>query len=517
MIKKIFNSRISLLFILPFLIGSLSVLTFSPFNLTLLNFILLPAIFLIMTYVNKKSKNVFRKKPFLINFFFVGYFFGFGFFLFCNYWISYSLTFDESFKWLIPLSLLLIPSFLALFFGIIFFLIGPFLRNNIQSILIFSLALSLIDYVRGKVLTGFPWNLWSYSFSWFTELLQVLNYIGLYAFNLIIICIFCLPAYFFFRHSNKIYLLCFYTTFFLAAYTFGSYNINKNENYLKNLPEEQLLNIKIISPNLDLKYNLENEEVNKILDDLIRYSEPDKDKKTIFVWPEGAFAGFYLNDLYEYKNKIQKAFSSEHLIIFGSNTFELETQKVFNSLVVINNEFKVIYQYNKRKLVPFGEFLPFENKLKNFGLKKITEGYGSFSKGKQQKIFKYNDVFFLPLICYEVIFPELIQTTQNNMNLIINISEDAWFKDSIGIQQHFSKAVFRSIEANRFLIRAANKGISAFINNKGIVIKKLDFNERGNIEMNVPIINNQYKNKNDLIFYILLFTFIIIFLLKKNE
>ena len=94
---------------------------------------------------------------------------------------------------------------------------------------------------------------------------------------------------------------------------------------------------------------------------------------------------------------------------------------------------------------------------------------------------------------------------------------DVWFKNSIGIYQHFSKAVFRSIESNTYLVRAANKGISAFIDNRGNILKKLELNEKGNIEMKVPLINNSYKNKNDLIFYLLLFTYIIIFLLKKNE
>ena len=198
MISKIINNKIVFLFILPFLLGSISVFTFSPFNISIFGFISISGIFLLLTYVNRKSKNIYRKKPFLSNFFYTGFFFGFGFFLFSIYWISYSLTFEDSFKFLIPISVILIPAFLALFFGIIFFLIGPFLRNNIGSILIFSVSLSLIDYLRGNILTGFPWNIWVYSFSWFTEGIQLVNFFGLYGLNLISITIFCLPAAFFF-------------------------------------------------------------------------------------------------------------------------------------------------------------------------------------------------------------------------------------------------------------------------------------------------------------------------------
>ena len=97
------------------------------------------------------------------------------------------------------------------------------------------------------------------------------------------------------------------------------------------------------------------------------------------------------------------------------------------------------------------------------------------------------------------------------------IRDSAWFGSSIGPHQHFAKAIFRSIENNTYLVRAANKGVSVFINNNGVVIKRLGPNEVGNIELNVPLINNNIKNKNDLIFFILLFTYLSIFLIFKNK
>jgi apolipoprotein N-acyltransferase len=121
------------------------------------------------------------------------------------------------------------------------------------------------------------------------------------------------------------------------------------------------------------------------------------------------------------------------------------------------------------------------------------------------------------MICYEVIFTKLIQKAHRNTNLVINISEDGWFGDTIGPHQHFAKGIFRAIEQNSFLIRSANKGISAIIDNKGEVIKKLDVNEAGNIELEVPLIQSQYKNKNDLIFFILLFTYFLIYKIFKNN
>ena len=128
------------------------------------------------------------------------------------------------------------------------------------------------------------------------------------------------------------------------------------------------------------------------------------------------------------------------------------------------------------------------------------------------------DLNILPLICYEIIFTEFIQKSENGTNLIVNISEDGWFGNSIGPNQHFAKAIFRAIEHNSFLIRSANKGISAIINNKGQVVKKLKPGEAGNIELEVPLIKSENRIKNDLIFFSLLITYILFFkFYKKNN
>ena len=116
MILKFINSRFFLIFLLPFTLGFITVFGFQPFNLNYINFLIFPALFLITTFIQKKSKNTYRKKPYLLNLFFIGYLFGIGFFLSGTYWIAQSLTFDENFKFLIPIAILGLPIFLGLFF-----------------------------------------------------------------------------------------------------------------------------------------------------------------------------------------------------------------------------------------------------------------------------------------------------------------------------------------------------------------------------------------------------------------
>ena len=520
MIEKILNNRLIVIYFLPFLLGSLTVFSFQPFNFTFINFISLPVLFFLIAYVRRKSKSVYRKKPYLKNLFLIGFLFGFAFYLSGIFWIAYSLTFDESFKFLIPFAIILVPLFLSLFTGLTTLIIGQFLSYNFSSLLLFSASLAFSDYIRGKILSGFPWNLWAYSWSWFTEILQILNLFGLFAFNLFAITIFTFPAIFFFKTKtrNKILMVSSIFLFIFSTYLYGTFSINKNKGLINYLDHDNKIYTKVVSPNFELKYDSTFEEVEKKLKRLVRYSNPEGEKKTLFIWPEGIFTGFSYNEISQLSGVIQSNFTKNHLILFGINTFDKSSGKYFNSLVIVNHKFELLYQYNKIKLVPFGEFLPFENFLSQFGLKKITQGHLSFSKGKNKTNIVIDNLNILPLICYEIIFPSLTQNSNKKTNLIVNISEDGWFGNSIGPHQHFAKAIFRSIENNSFLIRSANKGISAIISNKGEIIKKLNTNETGNIEMNVPLLKSKYKNKNDLIFFVLLFTYLLIFItFKKNN
>ena len=195
-----FNKRFFILFVFPLIIGGLSVLSFQPYNFFFLNFLLLPTLFWLIIYVKKKSKSIYRKKPFVKNLFYLGTSYGFGFFLFGLYWIVYSMTFDDAFKVFIPFGLFLIPLFLSLFFSVPIILSGYFLNEKISSIFLISLLFGGADFLRSFILTGFPWNLWLYSLSGDLESLQIINSVGFFSSNLILITFFFSPAVIFFKN-----------------------------------------------------------------------------------------------------------------------------------------------------------------------------------------------------------------------------------------------------------------------------------------------------------------------------
>ena len=520
--NTLLNNKFFVIFLVPFLLGAITIFGFSPFNLTFINFFTFPILLFLIFLIKKKTQVKYRKKKSYRYFFYLGCAFGFGFFLFGNYWISISLTHDEMFKVLIPFSLILIPLFLSLFFGLAILIVGSFAEKNIHFILFFSLIFSLFEFLRGNLLTGFPWNLISYTWSWSIETIQILSLIGTYSLSLISITFFCTPFIFF---QNKIIKKNFFFLFslsiiFFTNYYYGSYKIN-NSNY----KFYENINVKIISPNFSLEdYNTRSESDQ--LKRLIKISDPQKNKKTLFIWPEGIFYQSNLQNLSLYKDLFIKKFSENHLIVLGINNFitdeVLNDRKYFNSLVIVNNKLEILYVYNKINLVPFGEFLPLEKFLSKFGLKKITKGYSSFSFGDERKIInlgeKFSEASILPLICYEIIYSGNIKTKNQYPGLVINISEDAWFGDSIGPYQHFAKAIYRSVEEGVFIARSANKGVSGFIDPNGRSIKFLDISESGNVEYKMPQFakSTLYSDYGNKIFFLIILLYIFLTLIFKK-
>ena len=516
------NNKFFVIFLAPFVLGALTILGFAPYNLTLINFFTFSILLFLIFKVKKKTQSKYRKKRSNIYFFYLGCAFGFGFFLIGNYWISISLTHDEMFKGLIPFALILIPLFLSTFFGLAILFVGSFAKRNISFVLLFSLVFSIFEFLRGNILTGFPWNIISYTWSSSNEVIQILSLIGAYSLSLISITFFCIPFLFFQKKVfiKNISFLLFFLIIFIANYSYGIFKL-KNTNH----QFDSKINVKIISPNFSLKdYNTQSEESQ--LKRLIKISDPQKNKKTLFIWPEGIFYESYINDIKKYKSLFEDKFDENHLIILGINNFAIidgtDEQKYFNSLVVLDHKLEVLSLYNKVYLVPFGEFLPFEKFLSKFGFKKITSGYNSFSSGDIRSIINlesgFDEKLILPLICYEIIYSGKIKNKKQHPDLVINISEDAWFGKSIGPYQHFTKAIYRSIEEGVFIARSANKGISAFIDPNGKLIKSLNTGESGNIEMNFPhfyqpTLFSRYGNK---IFFLIILLYIFLTLIFKK-
>jgi apolipoprotein N-acyltransferase len=223
------------------------------------------------------------------------------------------------------------------------------------------------------------------------------------------------------------------------------------------------------------------------------------------VWPEGIFPQISQKELKNYNSLFDKQFNKNHFFIIGINSQQTSgnTNLYFNSFSFYDHKLNLLNFYNKIKLVPFGEFLPFEGILKNIGLKSLTNNYQSYSSGIKRNIIEIKEKNFilkiLPLICYEIIYSGRL-TKNPDFDIIINISEDGWFGQSIGPKQHFSHSIFRAIESGKYVLRSANNGIAAIINPIGNIEQLINFGQTGYIDFREnrkiqPTIFSKYGNK----------------------
>ena len=456
-------------------LGVITSFSLTPYNYWFLNFFTFSLLLIFL--INKKSEN-------LKSFFIYGYIFGFGYFFSSLYWIPISLSYDENFSFLIPFAIIIIPTVLSLFYGFAFLTFKYFYnyKGIFLNLLLFSLILGIYEFLRGKLFSGFPWNLFAYSFLENINFIQINSIIGIYSFNMFLITLFSLPSIFFLdKKKNDLFGLLLILAISSISYVYGVYKIH---NFQKLKTETLSSEIKILSTNVPINrfYSIMDNE--KILKKLINLSNPDHNLKTIFIWPEGVIPNTDLKTLQnDYDFLFKNSFSENHNIILGVNDSKIINKKkyFFNSLSIIDNDINVIFKYYKKNLVPFGEFLPFENILSKIGLRSLTNNYQSYSSGDERKIFHFKNhdkIKILPLICYEIIYSgELLKF--NDYNFIVNISEDGWFGNSIGPHQHFAHSIFRSIEYGKYTLRSANNGISAIIDPKGSIIKKIDINSEG--------------------------------------
>ncbi len=385
--------------------------------------------------------------------------FFFGFFIVSLYWISNSLFIDlERWWWALPFSLFGLPSLLSLFPTVIVTLASFIPRYRW---IVFISALILADLARGHLFTGFPWNMPAHVWAQTDMMMEILPHIGFYGLNGLTIILFSLPALFI-GFWALIPLLS-----FLFFHPIGQEFQVNNLIFKKtdNQAIEEPYDMTMVQMNI-----LQNEKWNPQLMwshfsnyiDKSAQSVSGRTKPQIIIWPETALSESFLT--YDQpKQKLNGFLANLPLNSYLITGYLVNNRGMAtNSLAVFNRQGRVVRQYNKHHLVPFGEYMP-------FGLDTIT-GFNNFTAGSRPSPIEINDLdfSFLPLICYEIIFPSYSKMAKNN-DFIINITNDAWFGKTAGPYQHFDHARFRAIENHKPVIRLSGNGISAIISPYGHV------------------------------------------------
>lgn len=382
-------------------------------------------------------------------------------------------------SWMSFLTLLFLSLYLGLYTGLFGLILSLFIRNRKGLIIFIAPSLWVtLEYIRAHVLTGFPWASLGYSQYKFLTLIQISDltgYLGVsflvVGVNILLFEILQLRKHGSSRLSlpNIISILAFLTLLGLSL-LYG-YRKLYDTSYLD---REKEIKISVLQGNIPqgIKWDPSFKETTiNIYEGLTK--EANKNYPDIIIWPE-ASTPFFFQDKSFYQQKILDLVRDENVhILLGSPSYVLQDgdTKLYNSAYLLDPSGKILYRYDKIHLVPFGEYVPLSNIL--FFIEKMVVGLGDFIPGKEFTIMEIPEGRFGVVICYEVIFPELVRKfVKNGAEFMVTITNDAWFEKTSAPYQHFSMVVFRSIENRVYFARSANTGISGFISPTGEIIAR---------------------------------------------
>jgi apolipoprotein N-acyltransferase len=426
-----------------------------------------------------------------------GWWFGLGYFVPGLYWIGYAFLVDAStFAWLLPFAVLGLPAYLALFTAFGFALARLVWTRDVSRVIALAASLTLAEWLRGHVLTGFPWNAFGYALTEPLALAQTASLIGLWGMTFLSVAIFASPAVLIDGSSRgrKPWVAPVLALLLLVAMgVFGAVR-------LKLHPTVTVANVKlrIMQPNLQqdvrFNYSAKAEVMQKYLTLSDRASGPQSTgvrDASILIWPESAFP-FFLSREADAMAQIADLLPKGTVLITGSVRAPdappgVRITRAYNSVYVIDHDGSVLSIYDKLHLVPFGEYLPFQEWMEKLGLVQLTKVQGGFIPGiRRRSIAIPNAPRALPLICYEAIFPGDVAARDDRPGWIVNLTNDGWFGISTGPYQHLQQTRLRAIEEGLPVVRAANTGISAVIDPSGRIVARLGLGVEGVLDSSLP-------------------------------
>ena len=425
-----------------------------------------------------------------------GWWFGFGYFVAGLYWIGYAFLVDaRTFGWMLPFAVIGLPAVLAIYTGLGVALARLLWTRGATRILALGAALTVMEWLRGHLFTGFPWNTFGYALTSPLAMAQSASVIGVWGLTFIAVVVFATPAALTDdRAETRLPWLPLALGIAVLAGLggWGALRLHRNPTRLV-----ANVHLRLMQPNLqqDVRFNYADRK--KVMDRYIALSDRAVGPHargvhdvTHLIWPESPFP-FFLTREPEALAQIAKLLSPSTVLITGAMRLAEPVNPAhphaFNSMYVIDHDGTIIGLYDKIHLVPFGEYLPFEHLLERLGLQDLTKQQGGFIPGDRRRLLTIPGAPpALPLICYEIIFPDDLAPPGARAGWIINITNDGWFGISTGPYQHFQQARVAAIEEGLPLARAANTGISAVVDPLGRVIASLPLGREGVVDSPLP-------------------------------
>jgi apolipoprotein N-acyltransferase len=448
-----------------------------------------------------------------------GWSFGFGYFLAGLYWIGHAFLVDaKTFGWLLPFAVVALPAAMAVYTALGLALARLIWTRGATRVLALAVALTFVEWLRGHLFTGFPWNAYGYALIsplWFA---QGAALIGIWGLTFCAVALYASPAVLADdrAHTRRPWLPCgLGAAAIVALAIYGAVRLEQTPTRFVDGVQ-----VRIMQPNLqqDEKFNYSQKQ--EVMSRYLALSERGSQSTglrdvTLLIWPESAFPFFLVREP-DALAQIAKLLPEGTALITGAirppDTAPPHgpVTSAYNSIYVIGHGGAILSVYDKVHLVPFGEYLPFQDLLEQLGLMQLTKVRGGFIAGDHRR----NQTApgapnFLPLVCYEIIFPgdavprsgetgwfyrhfgrylgwPTVTGAGERPGWLLNLTNDGWFGASAGPYQHFQQARVRAIEEGLPLVRAANSGISAVIDPLGRIVKSLPLGSMGVLEARLP-------------------------------
>ncbi|MGF1627008.1 MAG: apolipoprotein N-acyltransferase [Alphaproteobacteria bacterium] len=469
--------------------------------------------------------------------FWVGWFFGLGYFLVGLWWVTNALLIDAArWWWMVPVAALGLPMLLSLFWGAALWLWRRLGLTGPGRVAALAGIFGIAEWLRGTVMTGFPWNMPGYAWWPFDSVLQSASWIGFYGLTVVTLLIVMSPAAGIDGVTGRIARRAWAwpagALGLLAAIAVGGHvrlalapDLNAAEAHV---PDVML---RLVQPNFSQTEKWTDALRNPNVATQIEMSKMEGWQQiTHVIWAETAVT-FSVTDKPERLAELAVAAPVGGYLLTGAPRVSVgidSMARVHNSLLAISPTAQVAASYDKFHLVPFGEYAPFGDLLSFAGI----AGGGGFTPGPGPQTLSLPSPAnaptlppFSPLICYEAIFPGQVVATPAGPDApapqwLLNLTNDAWYGDSPGPRQHLQIVRGRAIEEGLPLVRAANTGISAVFDGYGREVARLDLGLRGVVDSRLPVAlagGTLYTTVGDVPFWVICAGLILVGVAKRRR
>ena len=466
--------------LLALIAGATAALSMPPLDLWPVLFIAVPVLLLLQEGL--------RPKAFAASFL-LGWLFGFGYFLVTLQWIGFAFLVDAAtYLWMMPFAVGGLAAAMAMYWGLAALVVNALALKGLRLVLGFAAMLSIAEWLRGRLFTGFPWAVPGLAVDGMGALAQTASLVGMTSLTLLIVLWAGLPLVFLGQRHRIVAVIL--LLLLPLGWVYGLYRLSSASH--ADVPDVRL---RIVQPNIGQDEKWREDNARAIFDTLQSLSTQATREQpagiagvTHVIWPESAVP-FLIDEGGGAVQELAAMLRGRTVLITGALRRDRPEPKpsVHNSIIVFDGSARVAARYDKWRLVPGGEFLPFSWLLEPLGFRKVITVPGSFAAGPGPITLHIPAAPPVALlVCYEAIFPNSVVDTSKRPQWLVNVTNDGWFGNSTGPWQHLAQARLRTIEQGLPMVRAANTGISAVIDPYGRTRVSLGIGQRGVLDARLP-------------------------------